>query len=63
MIMYWLVDVELTQQLQWEQSGELLIREDEQTAAHRGEGQWKKHRNKQRKQNQPPVNLQAKSNV
>ena len=36
----------------------MLIREEQVTAVHNGEGQWKKHRNKQRKQNS-----QAKSNV
>ena len=52
-----MIDTELAQQLQQENGGKVVIREDEQ-AHNDGEGQWKKCRSKQRKHNS-----QAKSNV
>ena len=45
-------DIELAQQLQREEGGQLLVREEDQVAAHKTEVQWKRHhRSKQRKQN------------
>ena len=45
-------DIELAQQLQREEGGQVLVREEEQVGTHKTEGQWKRHhRNKQRKQN------------
>lgn len=51
-----MVDVELARQLQREEGGQVLIREDEQPTTHKSEGQWKrKHRSKQRKHNSQSV--------
>ena len=47
-------DIELAQQLQREEGGQVLVSEpDEQPVTHKTEGQWKtrQHRSKQRKQN------------
>lgn len=51
-----MLDGELARQLQREEGGQLLIKEDEQTTTRKTEGQWKReHRSKQRKQTKPNV--------